>query len=271
MIKMIALDLDETLLNTDKTINPENVTALRQLHEAGIKIVLCTGRPINAIWGYIEQLGLTGAEDFTITFNGALVVNNATKETLSQSGLSRSDFKALHAFAQTNGYPLDILDFDQVYPIADLTPSIYQQMLKAPMTFTPTAFSDLPENLYSKAVMATDASTLDQAVAQLTPDLQQEYHIVRSQPKILEFLAAGMDKAVGLGQLLTHYGWDFTNLMAFGDAENDLGMIKAAGDGVAMLNGQDGVKAAANHMTPKDNNAAGVAAYLHQTFAELLK
>lgn len=270
MIKMIALDLDETLLNTDKTISDANAAALRRLHDAGIKVVLCTGRPINAIWGYLEQLGLTTAEDYTITFNGALVIQNTTKEALAQSGLSRNDFKQLHAFAHEHGYPLDVLDFEQVYPLSDLTPSIYQQMLKAPMTFTPTAFADLPDHLFSKAVMATDPATLDAAVAALTPEMHAQYHVVRSQPKILEFLAADMDKAVGLGQLLTHFGWDFSNLMAFGDAENDLGMIKAAGDGVAMLNGQPAIKAAANHITPKVNNEAGVAAYLQQTFSERL-
>lgn len=271
MIKMIALDLDETLLNTDKTISGENAAALRKLHQAGIKVVLCTGRPINAIWGYLEQLGLTTSEDYTITFNGALVVNNATKETLAQSGMKRQDLELLHAFAAKNGYPLDVLDFDQVYPIADLTPSVYQQMLKAPMTFTKTAFAELPDHLYSKAVMATDALILDQVVDHLTPVMKQHYHVVRSQPKILEFLAAGMDKAVGLGQLLTHFGWTFNELMAFGDAENDLGMIKAAGDGVAMLNGQSGVKAVANHQTPRDNNHAGIAAYLRQVFPTNLK
>lgn len=270
MIKMIALDLDETLLNTDKTISEENVTTLRKLHTAGIKVVLCTGRPINAIWGYLEQLGLTTEEDFTITFNGALVIQNTTKDELAQSGLSRTDFEPLHVFAQENGYPLDILDFEQVYPVADLKPSIYQKMLKAPMTFTPTKFDDLPDHLFSKAVMATDPETLDHVVATIGEDLRQEYHIVRSQPKILEFLAAGMDKAVGLGQLLTHFGWDFDDLMAFGDAENDLGMIKAAGDGVAMLNGQSEVKSAANHITPKSNNEAGIAAYLQEKFPELL-
>ncbi|HJE86761.1 Cof-type HAD-IIB family hydrolase [Levilactobacillus brevis] len=270
MIKMIALDLDETLLNTDKTISEENAATLRQLHTAGMKVVLCTGRPINAIWGYLEQLGLTTSEDYTITFNGALVIQNTTKEALAQSGLSKHDFQPLHAFAQENGYPLDILDFDQVYPVADLTPSVYQHMLKAPMDFVPTKFADLPDHLFSKAVMATDSEILDQVVSNLTPALRDQYHVVRSQPKILEFLAADMDKAVGLGQLLTHFGWDFSNLMAFGDAENDLGMIKAAGDGVAMLNGQPGIKTAADHLTPTTNNEAGVAAYLKQRFAELL-
>lgn len=270
MIKMIALDLDETLLNTDKTISEKNAATLRQLHTAGIKVVLCTGRSINAIWKYLEQLGLTTSEDYTITFNGALVIQNTTKDVLAQSGLSKQDFQPLHDFAAENGYPLDVLDFDQVYPVADLKPSEYQKMLKAPMEFVPTAFADLPEHLFSKAVMATDPATLDQVVANLTPDLHKQYHVVRSQPKILEFLAADMDKAVGLGQLLTHFGWGFDQLMAFGDAENDLGMIKAAGDGVAMLNGQPEIKSAANHQTPTTNNEAGVAAYLEQVFPEVL-
>lgn len=270
MTKMIALDLDETLLNTDKTISETNVATLRQLHAAGIKVVLCTGRPINAIWGYLEQLGLTTADDFTITFNGALVIQNNTKEPLAQSGLSRHDFEPLFEFAKTQGYPLDVLDFEQVYPVTDLVPSIYHDMLRAPMDFTPMAFGHLPDHLFSKAVMATKASILDQAVMALTPDLKDRYHVVRSQPQILEFLAADMDKSVGLAQLLTHFGWDFEDLMAFGDAENDLGMIKAAGDGVAMLNAQPGVKAVATHITTEDNNHAGVAGYLQQAFSELL-
>ena len=54
MIKMIALDMDNTLLNSQKEISPRNEAVLKRLHEQGIKIVLCTGRPINAIWPYIE-------------------------------------------------------------------------------------------------------------------------------------------------------------------------------------------------------------------------
>ena len=80
MIKMIALDLDNTLLNSDKEISARNERVLKALHDRGVHVVLCTGRPINAIWPYIEQLGLTRPDDFTITFNGGLVINNVTKE-----------------------------------------------------------------------------------------------------------------------------------------------------------------------------------------------
>ena len=65
MIKMIALDLDNTLLNSDKEISARNERVLKALHDRGVHVVLCTGRPINAIWPYIEQLGLTRPDDFT--------------------------------------------------------------------------------------------------------------------------------------------------------------------------------------------------------------
>ncbi|PWG00073.1 Cof-type HAD-IIB family hydrolase [Levilactobacillus bambusae] len=270
MIEMIALDLDETLLTTDKQISPKTAEALIKLHEAGKKIVLCTGRPINAIWKYIEQLQLTNDDDYTITFNGALVIQNTTKDVLARSGMSKTDLQPLYDFAKQNGNPLDVLDFEQVYPIADLTPSQYQQMLKAPMDFVPTDFENLPDQDYSKAVMSTNQEVLDEVADRLTPDMHKHYHIVRSQPKIMEFLADGMDKAVGLEQLLDHFDLTFANLMTFGDAENDLGMIEAAGDGVAMVNGTDQVKAAADDMTTFDNNHDGIAKYLKKAFPDIL-
>lgn len=60
MIKLVALDLDNTLLTNDKKISKTNEQALKAISAKGVKVVLCTGRPINAIWHYIEQLGLTG-------------------------------------------------------------------------------------------------------------------------------------------------------------------------------------------------------------------
>ena len=82
MIKMIALDLDNTLLNSNKEISKRNEQVLKALHERGIHVVLCTGRPINAIWPYIEKLVLTQPDDFTINFKVGLEINNDNKENL---------------------------------------------------------------------------------------------------------------------------------------------------------------------------------------------
>lgn len=102
-----------------------------------------------------------------------------------------------------------------------------------------------------------------------TDRITKRVQVVQSQPHILEFLPQGSDKAVGLKHLLNHFGLDFADLMAFGDADNDAGMLKAAGDGVVMANGLPTVKAIADHETAS-NEEDGVARYLTKTFATIL-
>lgn len=70
MIRLIAVDLDGTLLAPDKSLSDHNRLALHQANELGIKIVICTGRPYLAAQPVLDQLGLKSAEDYLITFNG---------------------------------------------------------------------------------------------------------------------------------------------------------------------------------------------------------
>ncbi|MCY9806300.1 Cof-type HAD-IIB family hydrolase [Lentilactobacillus senioris] len=267
-IKMIALDLDGTLLTSDKTISDYTQQVLKNLHSAGIKVVLCTGRPINAIWRFIEQLDLVGSEDYTITFNGALVVENDNKTELFKQGLKKHDFDRLHRFAKQVHAPLDLLDFEQAYSLTDLKPSNYQNQFKpGVLHFEAENYANISDqDEFPKAVMCDSPSLLDEYLAQLPAEANKHYHIVRSQPIITEFLAMDMDKQVGLSHLLNHFGWDFSNLMTFGDAENDLGMIKAAGTGVVMKNGQPQMLEIADVVTDFDNDHDGVAHYLETAF-----
>lgn len=267
MIKMVALDLDGTLLTSDKNISKVNENVLKQIHHDGIKVVLCTGRPINAIWPYIEQLGLTGEDDYTITFNGALVVHNNDKQELFKQGMTKASFEPLFEYANQANGPLDILDFDRVYSIADLKNSMYQQQFKGNIEFVSRSFSDLGEDdLYSKGIVCDKPEVLDEFRIDMPVRVGQQYHIVRSQPQIMEFLAPKMDKTVGLKALLKHFGWNFNQLMAFGDSDNDLGMITHAEIGVAMKNGKEEIKAVSSVVTT-DNDSDGVGQYLKSYFS----
>lgn len=268
MIKMIALDLDNTLLNSNKEISTRNERVLRRLHDQGIHVVLCTGRPINAIWPYIEQLGLTRPDDFTITFNGGLVINNVTKEHLFELGMGKQDLQPLFDFVRQKNIPLDVLDFARVYELSDQPASIYRTVLKH-IEFRDTRMADLPDTTFSKAVMAIPAEQLSPIIAHLPAALKERYHAVQSQAMIMEFLPKQVDKHVGLQALLDHFGDDFSNLMAFGDADNDLGMIKAASQGIVMANGLPEVKAAATALTDS-NDEDGVATYCERYFADQL-
>ncbi|USS93147.1 Cof-type HAD-IIB family hydrolase [Fructilactobacillus ixorae] len=267
MIKLIALDLDNTLLNSKKQISPRNEQVLRQLHEAGLRMVLCTGRPINAIWNYIEQLGLTTATDYTITFNGGLVIQNPTNQVLAEQGMPKADLQPLYQFAKAQRVPLDVLDFHQVYPLQELGTSIYQEKLNGKINFHPASFATLPEQTYAKGILANQAERLDQLQQVLPVELTTRYHVVRSQPEILEFLPPQVDKAAGLSALLQHFGWTFAELMAFGDAENDAGMLAHAGVGVAMGNATPAIKQVA-HFQTTTNDQDGVATFLTRYFPQ---
>ncbi|WP_373842357.1 Cof-type HAD-IIB family hydrolase [Limosilactobacillus sp.] len=264
MIKMLALDLDNTLLDSDKKISQRNERVLRKLHDRGIHVVLCTGRPINAIWPLIEQLGLTRPDDYTITFNGGLVINNVTKEHLFELGMAKQDLQPLFDFVQREKIPLDVLDFERVYELTDQPGSIYRSVLKN-IEFRDTKMADLPATTYSKAVMAIPAKRLSKIIADLPATLKDRYHAVQSQPMIMEFLPQHVDKSVGLKALLDHFGESFDNLMSFGDADNDLGMIKAATQGIVMANGLPEVKAVATALTTS-NDDDGVADYCERYF-----
>ncbi|WP_267201316.1 Cof-type HAD-IIB family hydrolase [Limosilactobacillus kribbianus] len=269
MIKMIALDLDNTLLNSEKEISKRNEAVLRRLHEKGIHVVLCTGRPINAIWPMIEQLGLTQPDDYTITFNGGLVVNNVTKEHLFELGMQKADLQPLFDFVQEKKIPLDVLDLERVYELTDHPGSIYRTVLKN-IEFRNTKMADLPTTTFSKAVMAIPAERLAPIIASLPEELKQRYHAVQSQAMIMEFLPRRVNKSVGLQALLDHFGDDFSNLMSFGDADSDLEMIQDAAQGIVMANGLPEVKAAVTALTDS-NDDDGVATYCERYFADLLK
>lgn len=268
MIKMIALDLDNTLLNSKKEISQRNTHDLQLLHQQGIHVVLCTGRPINAIWPYIEQLGLTQPDDYTVTYNGGLVVNNQSRKVLSHLAFSLNDLNPLFNFVKQENLPLDLLDFDRVYEISDQPRSIYKTVVKN-IEFVDRSFNELPHQEYAKAVLAIDPNKLSQVKNQLPDDLKRAYHIVQSQPMILEFLPKQVNKAAGLKPLLSHFNLDYSNLMTFGDADNDLEMIEAAGQGVVMANGLPEVKAVADALTDTNDND-GVALYLEHYFETLL-
>ncbi len=270
MIKLIALDLDNTLLNSQKEISPANEAALKALHQQGIKVVLCTGRPINAIGHYLDQLGLNQADDFTITFNGGLVVNNQTKQPLFSRGMTKDQWRPVYDHFKAQGLPLDVLDFERVYELTELRPSRYRQTVKN-IEFVDTSFDQTPggDHQYAKAILAVDPARLTAAKGQLPAEITDQLQVVQSQAHILEFLPKGVNKLAGLNQLLAHFNLTTANLMAFGDADNDYEMIAGAGDGVVMANGLPQIKAVADHLTAS-NDEDGVAVYLHKTFANEL-
>lgn len=264
MITTIALDLDNTLLTSEKTISPRTEAVLKQLHAAGKRIVLCTGRPIKAIQPFLKQLALDQPTDYAITFNGGLVQQTTTGDILARTSITKADIQPLFEQAQAHAFHLDVIDLDQVYSIMDLGKSPYEEFINGLMPFKNLNFAELSaDTKFGKVVSAgKDAKVVQDSLPAAITDF---FHVVPSRTNLLEFLPPHTDKASGLQSLLSHFNEDYHNLMAFGDQENDLGMLTAAEVGVAMENAIPQVKAATSHET-LTNDEDGVAVFLEKYF-----
>ena len=258
-IKLIALDLDGTLLTTDKKLTDRTKEVLKAARDRGIKVVLTTGRPLKAMDFFLHELGTDGQEDeYTITFNGGLVQKN-TGEILDKTVFSIDDVARLYEETEKLGLPLDAISEGTVYQIQSDQESLYAKFNPA-LTFVPVAFEELSSQMTdNKWVTAFAQEPLDAAIQQISPDLFDQYEIFKSRELLLEWSPKNVHKATGLAKLIKHLGIDQSQVMACGDEANDLSMIEWAGLGVAMQNAVPAVKAVANVITPMTNDEEAVA------------
>lgn len=258
-IRLIALDLDGTLLTSDKKISAGNLAALEAARQKGVKIVLTTGRPLKAMEFFLKELGLADQEDeYTITFNGGLVQRN-TGQVLAKTVFSYSDVQRIYEETRRLQLPLDAISGGVVYEIEGKEKSLYSSCNPS-LTYAPLAFEDLSETEgYNKCVTAYDAELLDAGIAKISPELYDRYEIFKSRDILLEWSPKNVHKATGLERLIEHLGLERAQVMACGDEANDLSMIEWAGLGVAMGNAVSEIKEAADVVTPMTNDEDAVA------------
>lgn len=96
-VKLIAIDIDGTLLNTDRKVTKEVKTAIRDAKQAGIQVVLCTGRPFPGVVPLLKELELNDSNDYVISYNGALVQNSQTKEKIIDYTMTHDDYVFLES------------------------------------------------------------------------------------------------------------------------------------------------------------------------------
>ena len=169
-IKVIALDLDGTLLNSEKKISPRNLAAIRAAQEKGIKVVLTTGRPLKAMDFLLQEIGTAGLSDeFTITFNGGLVQKN-TGEIIAKTVFSRDDILRIYEETEALGLPLDAISEGDVYTLASDQESLYA-LYNPYLNFIPISIDDLSSQIsYNKCVTAFHQDYLDSAIPKISPD-----------------------------------------------------------------------------------------------------
>lgn len=260
-IKLVAIDIDGTLVNSQRKITPKVRETLKAARQKGVKIVLCTGRPFPGVEPELAELDLLSTEDYVITYNGSLVQNVGTKESIFAASLTKEDYLDINYMAQKLGVHLHASSDDAIYTAnRNISPyTIHESSLVHMPVKYRTADEMLTEPIeIIKMMMIDEPAILDAAIKKIPQEFRQKYTVVKSAPFYLEVLHANANKGVALSHLAAHLNLQPAEIMAIGDNENDLSMIEYAGMGVAMENAIDLVKAAATVITAS-NDEDGVA------------
>lgn len=259
MYSFIALDIDGTLANSQKQISDRNKQALAQAAKQGVRIALVSGRPTPGIEPTAQAINMAQTGGFILAFNGAKIMDYATKKILYQNILTPQEVQAICQQAALLGVPAITYSNEALYTTS--AQSIYVQKEATINQMPVIEVADLAAATTfdtPKCLLVDDPDKLVQVEAMMKekfPNLS----IYRSEPYFLEIMPQGIDKAFSLNLLLQKYGCTAQDLMACGDGFNDLSMIQYAGMGVAMQNAQEVVKKAANYVSPYTNDEDAVA------------
>ncbi|WP_366247985.1 sugar-phosphatase [Terribacillus aidingensis] len=270
MYKLVAIDMDGTLLNDQHEVTMEVHETLQEAKKLGVKIVLCTGRPIHGVYRYLEELILNEDGDFVIAFNGALVQNAHTNEVVSQLSLSYDDFIDLHQLSLKLNTPMHYFDSKNLYTsnrnISNYT-VLESFMTKMPLHYR--AVDEIPRDVLVPKVMFIDEpERLSETIANVPDEWKARFTMVQSAPYFYEILHPEASKGSAVKNLAEQLGIKREEVMAIGDNGNDLSMIQYAGCGVAMDNAIPAIKDAADFITTS-NNAHGVAEAIRKKILEV--
>ncbi len=268
-IKLIASDLDDTLLNADSKISDRNVAALRKCAERGIYVVLCSGRLENGILPFVRRLEIAGMEAgrYLIAVNGCSVFDLHERKQILCNVLPGDVLIRADEIAQEFGLNSEVYSPDTIFYGRESKETLMDvHLCKVKGVLVEDYYSFLKKG-FPKMLIPANPEKSD-LILELQKRLRAEFGnragILTSKPYFLEILPPNCGKGEAIAWLCHHIGIPLENVVAFGDGMNDESMIRMAGVGVAMKNACDEIKKIANEITDVTNDQDGVADFLEK-------
>lgn len=256
--KAIVLDMDGTLVNSNHQVSPKNKEALLKIQEAGVKVVLASGRPTHGMITIAKELELDKYESYILSYNGGNITCMKTNEVIHSSALEKEIIHELYDFSRE--HKLGIMAYEDSSIITE-DDDEYINLEVEINKMSINRIDNFKEYMQKESIKCLMTGH-DDHVAKVEEILKEKYEgklsICRSMPFFLECMPLNIDKGQSLDRLAKHIGITKEEMIACGDGYNDLTMIKYAGLGVAMSNGCDAVKEAADFIT-LSNDEDGVA------------
>src|ERR1051326_55659 len=260
-IRLVAVDLDGTLLNDSKKVTDETAAALSCLPTRDVKLVIASARPPRAVRKIYHDLKL---DTWQINYNGALIWDEPGNRAVFHRPMSGRITRAIieHARDMFEEVIVTCEILDKWYTDRDdqthttETGKMFGPDCVAPLeTFTTQPVTKLMLLGEPRIILRLEASIAEQ--------FSEQVSILKTDRDLLQIMDHRVSKALALAKIARHYGVSLTQVMAIGDAPNDVGMLQAAGVSIAMDNAHPLVKDVADWVAPS-NNDHGVRAALRR-------
>ena len=277
-IKAIIMDIDGTLVGKSQEITPDTKEALKHVQEKGVTLVLASGRPINGMVHLAKELDMDKHHGLCVCYNGGRVVDNETNEIIFNQTMSVETGKAiLNHMKKFDVQPLIVKDkYAYVTDVYGATvtskngKSIFDHEAHD-NKFLLCEVADLAEFAdyeLNKILVVGEPDYLQEHNKEMYEPFTETCNAMVTAPFYYEYTDKGIDKVRALEASLVKRGIKAEECMSFGDAQNDISMIKWAKVGVAMGNASEECKAAADEVTAS-NEADGIALSVKKHLAEL--
>lgn len=259
--RLFAFDLDGTLLNSQKDLSAENIKALHEIAETGIIIALASGRISGSMIPYVDKLNKNVA---LLTLNGAVVYENASNlsDPVYDIPLPYEYADFLIRYAYDKSFALNYYLNEKLYAVKQSNNhqwyDLYYEQTSSEYSFV-QSFDHFTGKTPSKIIFIGNPEELD---------FQEEYfknlwgdsiYICRTWDYYLEFLNIKANKGSGIEALANAFNIELSQIVAFGDAPNDIPMLEKVGLGIAMKNADPQVKSIANRVSSFTNDENGIA------------
>lgn len=257
-IQLVVVDLDNTLLNSDHVMSERNEQALKKALEQGIKVVIATGKTQHSAKEIISKLGLTTPGIFV----QGLVIHYPDGNTKHLSSLPSDILRSVITFAEDRGFESVLYSGNRILVKAesrDATELSEQYHEPTPEIVGPLQ-NILEDEQINKLLIIKrhNARKITALRWQLSMQLDGRATLVQALDDMLEMIPSNSSKGKALGVLLKEMNINAENVLAIGDGENDIEMLKLAGIGVAVGNATDKLKAIADQIVAS-NDDDGVA------------
>ena len=247
--KLIAFDVDDTLLTTEKVISPKTKQALLNAQKNGIKLCVASGRLPYGVKPYAEELDVLNNGGYYLGFNGGAVLNSRS-ELIGTTYLDSKYIEPVCEVLRPTNVTTMVHKGDIIYAdrkVNDYT-HIEPDVIGLPLNLVDDIAEFVDWKLH-KILLCGEPEELKEVESKLKAKFENEVDIYLSAPWFLEVMPNGVNKGLGVKKVCADMGIGIDEVIAFGDNYNDIPMLEMAGLGIAMGNADGEVKNSADYVT----------------------